>query len=306
MTDADQKPIGEAVNGFAMLKARQLTIHQWRVFSWRNETLTAHKVNLLNLSCGCGDQKWNQDDPGICDHLAVAGFAAEQTMDGLADSFPAGVLGEAVEAKVDKRFEWVLEDIATHTRDRMRDTIVEGLDEGTNPREVAKDLEDLFDGEFSNVRSTRIARTEMLSASNAGTHGAHVESDVVKMRSWLHTRDPGNPNHRPTHYAADQRTSKDPVGVNEPFTIDGIQVMYPGDFGDPSHDCNCRCSTVAEFPDRNYSEAEREKMWKQFVKRLDEQEKQTQTVARQAFSEQRDKVLRAFADAFDVDLEAVA
>lgn len=29
--------------------------------------------------------------------------------------------------------------------------------------------------------------------------------------------------------------------VNEPFEMHGKKAMYPGEFGDPAEDCNCRC-----------------------------------------------------------------
>lgn len=29
--------------------------------------------------------------------------------------------------------------------------------------------------------------------------------------------------------------------LNEPFEMHGKKAMYPGDFGDPAEDCNCRC-----------------------------------------------------------------
>lgn len=76
--------IGDAVNGFGQLKARQISIHGWRVLSWRNDSLTAHEVDLRELSCTCPDMQYNSQDDRkkreICDHLAVALFAADQTM----------------------------------------------------------------------------------------------------------------------------------------------------------------------------------------------------------------------------------
>ena len=29
--------------------------------------------------------------------------------------------------------------------------------------------------------------------------------------------------------------------MNEPFEMNGKKAMFPGDFGDPAEDCNCRC-----------------------------------------------------------------
>jgi uncharacterized protein with gpF-like domain len=32
--------------------------------------------------------------------------------------------------------------------------------------------------------------------------------------------------------------------VDEPFEMDGKKAMFPGDFGDPAEDCNCRCASL--------------------------------------------------------------
>lgn len=73
--------IAQAVNGFDQLEARQVTIHQWRVLSYRNESLTAHEVNTHDLTCSCADAVYNQTDSGVCDHLAVALHHAPRQLD---------------------------------------------------------------------------------------------------------------------------------------------------------------------------------------------------------------------------------
>jgi SPP1 gp7 family putative phage head morphogenesis protein len=220
-----------------------------------------------------------------------------QTLPG-SGAFGGGVLDEAVETTVDERFGWVLPEIADTTKDWVRTDIVDGLDEGKNPRRVAQDLRDRFDEDFATWRAERIARTEMLTASNAGTHAAHQNADVVKKRSWLSTRDGSV---RPAHVALDGQV----VGVEKPFIIAGEQAMYPGDFPSARLSINCRCTTVAEFDDKR-TESERDKIWKLFDKRLTRREQDTKEVARRAFARQRDQVLGVFAQEFDIELEAVA
>lgn len=74
MTDADgtaaPKP-GEAINGLTGLFARQYSFSDWRVLSLRNDEVTAHTVDLGELTCTCEDQQMNQQGQGVCDHLAV-------------------------------------------------------------------------------------------------------------------------------------------------------------------------------------------------------------------------------------------
>lgn len=80
-TAAEPTAIAQAVNGFEQLEARQVTIHQWRVLSYRNGSLTAHEVDTHELTCSCADAIYNQTDDGVCDHLAVALHHAPRTLD---------------------------------------------------------------------------------------------------------------------------------------------------------------------------------------------------------------------------------
>jgi len=73
--------ISDAVNGFDQLEARQVTIHEWRVLSYRNGTLTAQQVNIETLDCTCLDLEYNQRGPEICDHIAVALHHATRKME---------------------------------------------------------------------------------------------------------------------------------------------------------------------------------------------------------------------------------
>jgi SPP1 gp7 family putative phage head morphogenesis protein len=212
------------------------------------------------------------------------------------------VLDEAVETTVDERFGWVLPEIADTTKDWLRTDIVDGLDEGKNPRRVAQDLRDRFDEDFATWRAERIARTEMLTASNAGTHAAHQNADAVKKRSWLTTADRSV---RPAHTELEAFTRRDPILVDEPFRIAGEEAMYPGDFPSARLSVNCRCTTVAEFDDKSDDDARR-RIAKQFDKRLTRREQDTKEVARRAFARQRDQVLGVFAQEFDIEPEAVA
>lgn len=57
-------------------------------------------------------------------------------------------------------------------------------------------------------------------------------ADVVKQ--WDSTLDSVT---RPTHRELDGQIRE----IDEPFEVEGKKAMYPGAFGDPSEDCNCRC-----------------------------------------------------------------
>jgi len=79
--EAEPQAIGEAVNGFGQLEPRQVTLHQWRVLSYRNGDLTAHEVHIQELTCSCEDMEFNCEGAEVCDHLAVALHHASRQLD---------------------------------------------------------------------------------------------------------------------------------------------------------------------------------------------------------------------------------
>lgn len=60
-------------------------------------------------------------------------------------------------------------------------------------------------------------------------------ADILKQ--WNSTLDGDT---RPAHRKLDGQVRE----VEEPFEASGLKAMYPGDFGDPAEDCNCRCRTT--------------------------------------------------------------
>lgn len=91
----------------------------------------------------------------------------------------------------------------------------------------------------------RIARTEVIGALNGGTlSGAQAwqdESGESQVKTWIATDDARV---RETHDAADQQQQP----LNEPFTVGGFPLMFPGDpSGPPQEVIQCRCA-VAVVP----------------------------------------------------------
>lgn len=89
-------------------------------------------------------------------------------------------------------------------------------------------------------RAKTIVATEAHRIQEASTYDAQKKAkskgaDIV--RQWNSTMD-GNT--RPTHRHLDGQIRE----MDEPFEMDGKSAMYPGDFGDPAEDCNCRCVTL--------------------------------------------------------------
>jgi hypothetical protein len=86
-------------------------------------------------------------------------------------------------------------------------------------------------------RANTIVRTEghriqQQSADDARNVAKKKGADVVKQ--WDASLDHAT---RPVHRALDGQIQE----TKDPFEYGGYRAMYPGGFGDPSQDCNCRC-----------------------------------------------------------------
>lgn len=230
---------------------------------------------------------------GLKDEYADATrrFAA-RVLEGLGAEISLDALEPGIQEKVGERMEWVLPEINAATRSQLKDTILKGFDEGLNPLEIKDEIKGLWDG-FDSARARRIARTEMLSASNAGTHEAHKKGPV-DYRSWLSTRDSDV---RPEHEELDERTRDNPIPVEQPFEVHGHTADHPGDFGEAELDINCRCTTIAAFPedeDKALTDEQRQKAWEAYDKALGEAEEEMAEVVRGAFDQQLEETLDAY------------
>lgn len=132
------------------------------------------------------------------------------------------------------------------TKDEISDSIVsqikESIDQGFSEAETIQGITDRIDDIFDfsvKGRANRIARTEMLSASNAGSFNAMKQTGVEK-KEWLTSRDSKV---RDTHKAMNGQTVK----LDEPFlSPSGVKLQYPGDpsAGAASEIINCRCTPL--------------------------------------------------------------
>lgn len=89
-------------------------------------------------------------------------------------------------------------------------------------------------------RAMSIARTEAHRIQCAATMDVQYKAkekgaDIVKQ--WDSTLDGAT---RPTHRELDGQVRE----LDEPFKVAGKSAMYPGAFGDPAEDCNCRCALL--------------------------------------------------------------
>ena len=127
------------------------------------------------------------------------------------------------------------------TMDMLQETLAEGFAEGENMRDLSERVTEAFEGavDQTGYRATRTARTEVNRAQNFGLNEGYEQAGVEK-KMWLiadvDARHP--PDSEFDHLGANGEI----VGIDEPFTRTGEDLMYPGDpDGSPGNTINCRC-----------------------------------------------------------------
>lgn len=137
--------------------------------------------------------------------------------------------------------------IQATTEQQLTSIIQQGIDEGLNGFYMRKRIQQAL-GELSKVRAAAIARTETTAAFNSGHQAAYdglAADGLVTGKTWLAAPDKDT---RETHAALDGVT----VGPSEDFDVGGSPAPYPGHWSLPAEErVNCRCTTVAAFPDED-------------------------------------------------------
>lgn len=148
------------------------------------------------------------------------------------------------------------------TRRKLGEALAEGVGEGEGIPELSARVESVFD-EARGRRAEVIARSEVIPAANAGAHESYVQNGILG-RSWLATKDNRV---REAHEEIDGQKR----AIGQPFEYQGFEAMYPGGFGVPWLDIQCRCTTIPELSmedSRELTEAQRVARWKDFDARL--------------------------------------
>ena len=121
----------------------------------------------------------------------------------------------------------------------VRQEISRGIAQSLSYQEIARNVKNTTNVDYN--KSLRIAKTEghriqCESAYNVQLRAKEKGADIVKQ--WDSTLDGKT---RPTHRLLDGQI----VDVDGYFKSDsGYKALYPGDFGVPSEDCNCRCALL--------------------------------------------------------------
>ena len=126
-----------------------------------------------------------------------------------------------------------------HLKKSIKAELSRGISNGSSWNAIAGKIASGMNSPFTKAynRAIGIARTEGHRVQQESTlHCQQLAkakgADVVKQ--WDSTLDGVT---RPTHRELDGQIKE----VDEPFEVAGMKAMYPGAFGNPAEDCNCRC-----------------------------------------------------------------
>lgn len=132
---------------------------------------------------------------------------------------------ESVRKFIDKKSITFADEVNETTRKHLRETLKEGVGAGEGIGDLTKRVEELFDNR-EKWEAERIARTEVIEASNGAELEAYKQSEVVEKKEWLIA--PG---------ACD---------ICEPLNGEVVELDkdFGGEFDYPPAHPNCRCTIL--------------------------------------------------------------
>lgn len=135
-------------------------------------------------------------------------------------------------------------DVNEYTQRELKNQLNRGFEEGESIKTIKERVKMVFgfgDNKEGNYRAQRIARSEVIRASNYGQEQAYIQSGVVSGKEWLTSFDERT---CPACGAMDGRI----IGLNQNYfnrgdIFQGFNLNYEDIKGPPLHP-NCRCTLV--------------------------------------------------------------
>jgi len=124
-------------------------------------------------------------------------------------------------------------DINRTTQEQIKKQLTEAIEQGEPVKKAADRVRKVF-RHADDVRSLRIAQTEVNSAANFGTLEGYRQSGAVTGKEWL-----AGPDARPTHQEAARSYSGDgAIPLDQDFVVGSGSGPAPGSIGIPEEDIN--------------------------------------------------------------------
>jgi len=201
-----------------------------------DQILPEHRKRMSRLL----DQLWMDSGMDMSEHIAgtkkaMASFETKRTFDAVQPTEQADRVMQ----------DWILSvgaakivRISETTKRDVKRIINKGIREGLSEKEIAKLIRESSPS-LANNRAQLIARTETHTAANVAAQATAEASGVQLQREWVANM--GSERTRVSHREADGQK----VGMKEPFIVDGVPLMYPGDPEGPARlTINCRCAVA--------------------------------------------------------------
>lgn len=175
--------------------------------------------------------------PTIAEALEAAGISA---LSDLALDIDFSIEHPEVVTFLQKKTFTFAEEVNQTTIDKLRGELIEGFTEGESIRQLEDRVAEAF-----NIRrgfeTERIARTEIVGASNQGSFQAYKQSGVVAKKSWL----AAFVNTRPSHEIAHVEYMAQPIPLDQKFIVGTSSMDAPGDpSAKPEEIINCMCTIL--------------------------------------------------------------
>lgn len=128
-----------------------------------------------------------------------------------------------------------IKEISETTKKQIQKIINDGTAKGFGIPEIAKSIGEEVDNK-TGYRAVRIARTEVIGASNYGAIAGAESTELPMDKEWISTRDEKT---RPEHAEADGQTTE----LDGVFVVGGEELAFPGDPGGSAENIiQCRCT----------------------------------------------------------------
>ncbi len=173
------------------------------------------------------------------------------------------------------------------TKEAVRKVLAEGVAAGEGADDLARRIRGVM-SDASRRRSITIARTETVRSSNAANESAFIQSGIVAQKEWLVT--PDGERHDEAGYGGTRAL----VGTDFEF-IDGAMAPYPGGFGEPGQDINCRCA-IAPIIEGERALSNPGAIWKVLESKRRPWERAARAAFRRGFAAQLQDALDALAE----------
>lgn len=122
----------------------------------------------------------------------------------------------------------LVRDLEDNTRDMLRGTVADAIEEGWGADELAREIED--GPGFNRARAENIARTEVIAANNRGNLDSYQDNDdIVYGKEWLTSHDDL------VEEICEENEAVGPIGLYDDFPS--------GDDCAPAHG-RCRCAVI--------------------------------------------------------------